>query len=301
MSLCLAISLLVSHGWNSYDQLLRYKWWYRNGYMSSTGTCFDIGEATRKAVVEFENRQRALAEKFKIPIAKIDSLEDLNILAEFDEQCGKKDAAGNGSLMRLAPVPLFFHRLPAKAVAYSGESSMTTHGDRKAYDACRYYGALIVAALGGESKKRLLDRNFYKDHQDWFGGTPLVDEVRAVAEGSFKQKNGHDDGIRGKGFVIESLKAALWAFWSDGDSFEQGVLAAINLGDDTDTTAAIYGQLAGAHYGYNALPDRWKKRVYAEKFIRCLSKWIGYEGERWAQNQQMKTVTTVMRFHESNV
>ncbi|CAF4651013.1 unnamed protein product, partial [Rotaria sp. Silwood1] len=67
----------------------------------------------------------------------------------------------------------------------------------------------------------------------------------------------------------------------DNDSFEQGVLAAVNLGDDTDTTAAIYGQLAGAYYGYKNLPKKWVEQVYAKKFILNLSKWIAYEGENW--------------------
>ncbi|CAF4759872.1 unnamed protein product, partial [Rotaria sp. Silwood1] len=67
----------------------------------------------------------------------------------------------------------------------------------------------------------------------------------------------------------------------DNDSFEQGVLAAVNLGDDTDTTAAIYGQLAGAYYGYKNLPKNWVEQVYAKKFILNLSKWIAYEGENW--------------------
>ena len=71
------------------------------------------------------------------------------------------------------------------------------------------------------------------------------------------------------------------AFWSDDNSFEKGALAAVNLGDDTDTTAAIYGQLAGAHYTYSTLPQKWMEHLYARHFIECLSKWIVYEGNRW--------------------
>ena len=290
MALCLAISLIISRGWDPYDQLVRYKWWYRNGYMSSTGNCFDIGASTRESLIEFERRQRAVADKLQISIDELDRTKDPKILKEISTNCGGKGAAGNGSLMRLASVPLFFYQYPEMAVQYSGESSLTTHGDRKAYDACRLYGALIVAAIRGESKDELLNQNFYKKHRHWFGTEELIGDVKAIAEGSFKKPNGYEDGIRGKGFVLASLEAALWAFWSK-NSFEEGVLAAINLGDDTDTTAAIYGQLAGACYGYNQLPDRWKKRVYAEKFIRCLSKWIVYEGDRWFQNQ-ISTRTT---------
>jgi hypothetical protein len=108
-----------------------------------------------------------------------------------------------------------------------------------------------------------------------------------IVGGSYRKHGGHSEGIRGKGYIVRSLEAALWAFWSDDDSFKKGVLDAVNLGDDTDTTAAIYGQLAGAYYGYQKLPEKWRDAVYAKKFIECLSRWIVYEGERWQpENQQ---------------
>ncbi|CAF0980686.1 unnamed protein product [Rotaria sordida] len=169
--------------------------------------------------------------------------------------------------MRLAPVPLFFYRNPEKAVQYSGDSARITHGDDKAYDACRYYGALIVAALHGTSKDKLTSNRFYENNERWFGNKPLHADILNIAQGSYKKSGGYDEGIRGKGYVASALEAALWAFWSDNNSFEEGVLNAVNLGDDTDTTAAIYGQLAGAFYGYQNLPNKWLKRVYAKSFI----------------------------------
>ncbi|CAF4028496.1 unnamed protein product, partial [Rotaria sp. Silwood1] len=116
---------------------------------------------------------------------------------------------------------------------------------------------------------------------EWFGERPLCNEIKQIAEGSYQKPGGYEDGIRGKGYIVNALEAALWAFWSDGNSFERGALAAVNLGDDTDTTAAIYGQLAGAYYGYKKLPRSWVKQVYARKFILNLSSWIAYEGEMW--------------------
>ncbi|CAF4660140.1 unnamed protein product [Rotaria sp. Silwood1] len=292
MALCLAISLIINGDFNPYDQLLRYKWWYKDGYMSSTGQCFDIGSSTRQALNEFEHRQRQLAQKYDMPLKNLDFCTDKQVLKELDVYCGKNEAAGNGALMRLAPVPLFFYRIPKKAVEYSGRSAKTTHGDQKVYDACRFYGALIVAAINGESKENLLDRDFYKNHKKWFGTEPLHNDVIEIAEGSYKKEKGYADGIRGKGYVLDSLKAALWAFWSDGNSFKTGVLAAVNLGDDADTTAAIYGQLAGAHYGYQALPPDWVKHVYAEKFLKCLSEWITYQGKIWFENQESTSISS---------
>ena len=250
--------------------------------MSSTGECFDIGAGTKNALERFERRQYAWAEENDIPRSQIDLLCEPKILKGFKIYCSDKKAAGNGGLMRLAPVPLFFHEDPTRAVKYSGISAEITHGDPRACDACRYYGALIVAALRGETKKDLLDEWFYENHRTWFGNEKLHSEVLQIVRGSYRQKSkGYESGIRGKGFVLNSLEAALWAFASDEDSFEVGALAAVNLGDDADTTAAIYGQLAGAYYGYDQLPTQWKDAIYAKQFIACLSSWIAQRGHQW--------------------
>ncbi|CAF4080011.1 unnamed protein product [Rotaria sordida] len=258
MALCLAISLIACQDFVPYDQLVRYKWWYRHGYMSSTGHCFDIGAATKDSILEFERRQKKFVQARGIPTDQIDFLTGRN-LQEFDVECSKEGVAGNAPLMRLASVPIFFFRNPQMAVEYSGMSGKITHGDVKVYDACCYYGALIVAALGGAKKNELTSQTFYDDHLAWFGNRALHPDVMAIARGSYQRKGGYDDGIRGKGYIINALEAALWAFWSDEGSFEKGALNAVNLGDDTDTTAAIYGQLAGAHYGYKKIPEKWLK------------------------------------------
>ncbi|CAF4582508.1 unnamed protein product, partial [Rotaria sp. Silwood2] len=281
MALCLANSLLARRDFIPYDQLVRYKWWYRFGYMSSTGQCFDIGAATSQSLREFERRQKIFSKEKCLPLNKMDQLSDEKFLEEFDTYCSEEDVAGNGALMRLAPVPLFFYRNKYAAIEFSGRSGQITHGDKKAYDACRFYGALIIAALRGFKKEQILAKNFYSAHRHWFGEEPLHKEIQEIAEGSFKKKGGYKKGIRGKGYIVKALEAALWAFWSDKNSFEKGALAAVNLGDDTDTTAAIYGQLAGAYYGYKNLPKHWLEHVYAHKFLKTLGKWIAYEGEQW--------------------
>lgn len=287
MALCLANSLVARRDFVPYDQMVRYKWWYRYGYMSSTGKCFDIGEATRNSIQRFEEQQKKFSEEQAIPIEEIDYLDDPDLLRDFNVFCSEKGVAGNGALMRLAPVPLFFFRDPVKAVQYAGISGTITHGDVKAADACRLYAALIVAAVRGESKEKITKNSFYATHKIWFGSEPLHDDIRTIAEGSYKQPRGYEGGIRGKGYIVDALKAALWAFWSDEDSFEKGVLKAINLGDDTDTTAAIYGQLAGACYGYQELPKKWSKCLYGKNYIKCLSKWILVEGSIWSNNYDL--------------
>ncbi|CAF2524341.1 unnamed protein product [Rotaria sp. Silwood2] len=281
MALCLASSLISRKGFDPYDQLVRYKWWYKHGYLSSTGRCFDIGNATHKSLDEFCRRQNECQQRWKgVSEEQMDSFSYEEMRASnFDVNCGEQNANGNGALMRLAPVPLFFYREPERAIEYSGQSARLTHGDQRAIDACRYYGALIIAAINGESKEKLLDPNFYSAHRPWFGRNELHSEVLAVASGSFKQKDGYAKGIRGSGQVIKSLEAALWAFWSDEQSFAKGVLKAVNLGDDTDTTGAIYGQLAGVYYGSKQIPQEWIQQLYAKDLISCVAEWLQVLGD----------------------
>ncbi|CAF1196752.1 unnamed protein product [Didymodactylos carnosus] len=289
MTLCLAASLINKKGFQPYDQLVRYNWWYQQGYMSSTGECFDIGKATEDSLREFSSRQQKFARENRLPSKHIDFLPD-NCVTKFEKdmttECSAPGVAGNGALMRLAPVPLFFYRRPAYAVYYAGKSALLTHGDKKAADACRYYAALICGAMHGYEKNRLLDKKFYDNAYalGWFGNEQLHQEIIDIAAGSFRQKRGYDDGIRAGGYIIRALEAALWAFDRDNNSFKRGVLLAVNLGDDTDTVAAIYGQLAGAVYGHDNLPQEWVDQIYASNFIKCLSDWIQYEGNEWNKN-----------------
>ncbi|CAF3594939.1 unnamed protein product [Rotaria sordida] len=300
MALCLASSLVAHRGFNSYDQLVRYKWWFKKGYLSSIGECFDIGASTKRSLLEFEIRQYDFAHKYNISDDQIDYLTPSQS-EKFNVICSEKDVAGNGALMRLAPVPLFFYRHPKHAINYCKISARLTHDDQRAYDACRYYGALIVAILRGENKNDLLDNNFYSNHIDWFQYEPLHPDIMKVVQGSYKKEHGYDQGIRGAGYIVNALEAALWAFRFDEGSFEKGVLAAVNLGEDTDTTAAIYGQLAGAYYGYNQLPKKWLKHLYGHNFIQCLSKWIAYEGERWSPDEPEHSTATGQARRQSSI
>ena len=233
MALCLAESLIECGGFDPEDQMRRYLRWYREGHLSSTGSCFDIGNTVRAALRRFELRGDPFA-------------------GETDPGYG-----GNGSLMRLAPVPLAFAADPPEAVRLAGEMSRTTHGAPEPVDACRYYAGLILGALRGEPKSRLLEPRYSPVPGLW-DAEPLTPRVDAVAAGSYKHKQPPE--ICGTGYVVQALEAALWAFWTT-DSFEAGALAAVNLGDDADTTGAIYGQLAGAYYGVGGIPRHWRDRI----------------------------------------
>ena len=129
----------------------------------------------------------------------------------------------------------------------------------------RYFAGLPLGVLGGRPEEELLSAFFYPGpDRDYWRRHALSPEIAGIANGSFKQKE--PPGIVGSGFVVRSLEAALWAFYRS-DSFREGALRAVNLGDDADTTGAIYGQLAGAYYGVNAIPQDWIDRVALREYI----------------------------------
>jgi ADP-ribosylglycohydrolase len=169
--------------------------------------------------------------------------------------------------MRLAPVPLFYARSARDAIERSGESSRTTHGASTAIDACRYKGALMVGAVNGASNEELVAEH-YSPFEGYWQRHPLAPEIDEIAAGSYKQKNPPE--IAGTGYVVRSLEAALWAFYRS-DSFRSGCLLAVSLGDDADTTGAIFGQLAGAYYGEDGVPQSWRDRLAKRRLIESFA------------------------------
>lgn len=238
MALCLGQSLVTCKEMNPHDQLDRYVEWWQSGHNSVTGECFDIGNTVRSALERYSRTD--------------------------DPYSGSTDpmSAGNGSIMRLAPVPMFFANDQLKASESAAESSRTTHGAKEAVAACRIFSQLIVAALHGYDKESILSPESILPYTL----DDLTTRLEAITNGSYKNKEAID--IRGSGYVVESLEAALWAFWNS-TTFEEGALLAVNLGDDADTTGAVYGQIAGAYYGMKGIPKHWlKKLVWREKIIR---------------------------------
>ncbi len=236
MALCLAESLLKCGGMDLADQAGAYVSWWKEGYFSSTGLCFDIGNTVRSALVRFREGG--------------------------DPASGSKAAetAGNGSIMRLAPVPIFY-KSAQEAVRYSVESSRSTHQARTCLDACRYLGGILWGLIHGASKEEVLSLSYSPEGCDL---NDLCPEIAEIAAGSFKRKNPPE--IRGAGYVVQSLEAALWAFHRSFD-FGAGALLAVNLGDDADTTGAIYGQIAGACYGLGGIPPRWLEKLHDRELI----------------------------------
>ena len=224
-SMALALAHSLASGFDKHDQISRYIEWWQHGVYSVNGRCFDIGGTTVTSL-----RHYLETGKFKEP-------DDL--------------ASGNGSIMRLAPVPIAFQHLlsqdPFMLSQYGQQSSYTTHSSAKCLGSCAFMTLVLAGLMEGLPKETVLDPTWqpvadYKWH----------DDLKGIVNGSYKYLEPPE--IVGTGFVIESLEAALWAFWK-GQTFEEAVLLAVNLGQDSDTTGAVCGQFAGALWGYDGIPQ----------------------------------------------
>jgi len=234
MALCLAESLIRCDAFDPRDQMNRYANWYQHGYWSSTGACFDIGVATRGAIHTYLVTGEPLAGNTD------------------------PDSAGNGSIMRLAPVVLRFAGMP-ELQTMAVLSSRTTHAAGECLDACRLLAVALERALAGCDKTEVLDLAAIEVSSQ---------RLRDIAAGGYRSAK--RDQIRGTGYVVDSLEAALWCFHQH-DTFAGAVLEAANLGDDADTTAAVVGQLAGAFYGEAGIPAAWLARVHRGDEIAALA------------------------------
>lgn len=229
MALCLAESLLYKKGFDATDQMNRYCNWYHHGYMSCTNECFDIGCTVSTAL----NRYLQTNNPFSGSV-------DIN-------------SSGNGSLMRLAPIAMVYRSSPIKLLSFAEDSSRTTHASSECVDSCRYLASLLVAAYSSVNKDEIFNISF----------KPSTPKVASIASGAWKNKNYNE--LKGSGYVIQSLEAAIWCFYHSTD-FKDAILLSANLGDDADTTAAICGQLAGAYYGLESIPAEWRARLaWSEK------------------------------------
>jgi len=239
MALCLAHSLLVCEGFNATDQMQRYCDWYDNGYLSSIGNCFDIGTTVSSALRRFQKNGNPFS--------------------------GMKATwtSGNGSIMRLAPIPIAYMHDAAQAIHYARQSSRTTHGAALCLDACGWMSAQLLDLLQGGNKESLLRVSYLAQ----------TEAIATLQQFDFLDKNYRD--LKGTGYVLESLEAALWCFWHT-HCYADCILAAANLGDDADTTAAVAGQLAGAYYGYQGIREDWCQHLYWHDEICELSDKLYY-------------------------
>ncbi|ESQ76430.1 ADP-ribosylglycohydrolase family protein [Asticcacaulis sp. AC402] len=230
MALCLADSLLFADEFDARDLMERFCQWHLDGRNASNGTCFDIGIATRMALQDYLDSGNPWAGDPAIR------------------------SSGNGSLMRVSPVAIRWHDQPDEAAKRAREQSCTTHASPLCLEACDVFSRMLCAAMHGADKAEIVSKISGLSHANFarFTQPDWIEKRR--------------DEIKSSGYVVDTLEAALWAFWHS-ETFEEAVLLAANLGDDADTVAAVTGQIAGAYWGYNAIPAGWRAKLTWEADI----------------------------------
>ncbi len=241
MALALGDTLLACNGLDETDLIERFIRWREDGEYSATGKCFDTGLTVNAALRRFKVSNNPLA--------------------------GSTDpmSAGNGSLMRLAPVAIRFWNDAEPRESAAARQSLTTHDAPEAVDACIAYADLIAAAIGGAPRRAVLE--------------PLdaryAGRISEIMAGSWRGKERKT--IHASGYVAHSLEAALWCVGRTG-TFADAVILAANLGEDADTTAAITGQLAGALYGLSGMPESWLTKLAWRQRIESMADQLFEQG-----------------------
>ena len=231
LTLCLADSL--SRGFNLNDIARNFVRWRHEGAFTAHGDVFDIGISTAQAISRLKSG-----------------------VAPERAGCAGANENGNGSLMRIAPLVFLIADKPeTERFNITKAVSSITHAHAWSVAACFIYVEYLRKLLAGLDKTTA-----YTELQaDFRNGRPYID---GGVTAKFDRILRHDvsalpeSSIRSGGFVIDTLEAALWCFLTT-DAYRDAVLKAVNLGDDTDTTAAVAGALAGLFYGLGAIPAGW--------------------------------------------
>lgn len=253
MALAMADSIVITKTIDPTDQLLRYWSWYQYGRYSSNGRCFDIGLATKAALERWH--------RTKVPYPGR----------------GKFDS-GNGSLMRLAPAVLAFSESREKALCAAVASSSTTHASPIVLDCVEIMASVLMDALDGRIEMMSGPLSYR---------TPEGADVGLCGIGTMRIPQ-----MRPSGYAPESLWCALECLRTT-KTFKTAVLKAVNLGGDADTIGAITGQIAGALYGIEGIPDEWRRNVALPKTLMKVGRAL-YEGRKDFH------FTTVLRTEKSS-
>jgi len=241
--LCAAESL-ANNGFDTEDMGKRMLRWFDLGHWAAHGLVFDIGNATRKALDRIS----------------------LGSLAEEAGGRGEHDN-GNGSLMRILPVPLASLECELDVFCDRiSRASAITHAHDRSRLACVLHGLLVRALMRGEgpaaahASAAAEFRSRYSTHREYSHFSPLLNPGLASAS---------ETTIESSGYVLHTLEASLWCLLTTS-SFSECVLKAVNLGDDTDTTGCVAGGLAGIHYGLDSIPADWLQALPRQKDLHEL-------------------------------
>lgn len=247
LTFCLAESLC--NGFNLEDIADKFVKWRYEGYWTPHGKVFDVGRTTDTAIFRL---------KTGVNLSKAGPNDEFS--------------NGNGSLMRILPLVYYLEeRDREQQFEITHQVSCLTHGHLRSQMACGIYIQLGINLLKGMTPREAYER--MKDKVlEYYSKEPYVKELT-----HFKRILEHDISKLREGFiksdtyVVNTLEASLWCFLNN-DSYKNTVLAAVNLGGDSDTTGAVAGGLAGIYYGYEELPQKWVKKVARVEDIIKLGK-----------------------------
>jgi ADP-ribosylglycohydrolase len=247
LTFCLAESLLT--GYNLRDIGQKFVRWYKEGYWGARYKVFDIGETTRLSVERIATGENPLYS---------------GALDEYSN--------GNGSLMRIAPAALYFYNLPNNELYQRiKEISSITHAHFRSVFSCFIFSKYLIEIFAGTEKRAAFINTIsrvkrYANHHAFNQNELKLFESILEPGLEFQDEN----SIESHGYVLATLQASLWCFLTT-NTFSEAVLKAVNLGDDTDTTACVTGALAGLYYGQSAIPSAWRKTLAREQDIVMLA------------------------------
>jgi ADP-ribosyl-[dinitrogen reductase] hydrolase len=246
LTFCLAETLCS--GYDLQNLANRFINWREHAYWTAGGTVFDIGMTTYQAISNLKYVTRP------------------QLAGGYEE-----DSNGNGSLMRILPL-LFYIRdfdIEKRYVTVSDVSSIT-HGHIRSVISCFYYVEYALELLKGNDKQTAYI-NTAKTVSDFLVNKRIeqreVDLYAPLLKEDITKL--HVDNISTHGYVLATLKAAMYCFLTTGN-YEDATLMAVNLGSDADTTGAVTGGLAGLYYGFDVIPDKWVKEIKRTNDIKDL-------------------------------
>jgi ADP-ribosylglycohydrolase len=243
MALCLAESLLEREGFDARDQVARYRRWQQHGHLSATGQCLGITAGTARALARSQWRRQPFSGSHA------------------------PDALAPESLSRVAPAVLYFFGDPAAAIAAAAEAARATSQAPAVLTACRALAAALHAALCGEPKEVILARAAaLLEAPEAAGVIAAVNALPAAAAVGLPAEGAASPGRRGGATARAALTAALDAF-ARTDNLRDAVLAAANLGGNSDVMAGACGALAGAHYTASAVPTLWRNSLMKKDLL----------------------------------